>query len=55
MDPYGISHPEIRKIRPQLFSFNQFHRIHLFLPFLSNFKMRIAECGIKTEIHVLET
>src|SRR4030042_2580998 len=33
MDPYGISHPEIRKICPQLFSFNQFHRLHLFLTF----------------------
>src|SRR4030042_713202 len=33
MDPYGISHPEIRKICPQLFSFNQFHRIHLNSPY----------------------
>src|SRR5512136_2465388 len=32
MDLYGIPHPEIREICPQLFSFNQFHRIHLLPP-----------------------
>ena len=33
MDPYGISHPEIREICSQLFSFDQFHQVHLFLLF----------------------
>jgi hypothetical protein len=31
VDPYGISHPEIREICPQLFSLDQLHQIHLLL------------------------
>jgi hypothetical protein len=31
MDPYGISHPEVWEICSQLFSFNDFHWIHLLL------------------------
>jgi hypothetical protein len=31
MDPYSITHPEVREICPQLFSLDQLHRIHLHL------------------------
>ena len=42
VDPYRISHPEIRKICPELLSLNQFHRIHVNSPSKNSMKLLVA-------------
>jgi hypothetical protein len=43
VDLYRIPNPEIGEVCPQLFSFNQLHRVHRFLPPVQFWN---ADCGV---------